>query len=263
MSQITATVIADSVNEYGDRLTTMVCEYPRFIHSEVMTHRVFSRNASSSRAIPIKTVIKQVLFDPAIPVHWGKNQRGMQAKEQLGGVRKFIARSLWRTAGVVACGFAYLMHLSGLHKQVANRILEPWQMMKVAISSTDWDNFFELRAHPDAQPEIQTLAVRIRTELEISVPTPLKSGEWHIPYDSEIDTALSQEERLRISVSAMAQVSYRKLDLSLAKANEIWDMLVNSKPVHASPLEHVAYAGVGSGNFVGFTQLRHTVMDDA
>lgn len=260
MSQINATIIADSINTVtGERLTTTVCEYPRFFHAEVMTHRVFSRNASSSRAIPITTVIKQVLFNPAMPIHWGKNQRGMQASEQLGTVRKFIARSLWRTAGVVACGFAYSMYLVGLHKQVGNRILEPWQMMKVAISSTEWGNFFELRAHPDAQPEIQKLAQSIRTELEISHPRSLAEGEWHIPYDDLIPRGLPDDVRHKIAVSAMAQVSYRKLDLSVDKAEKIWDMLVNSKPIHASPLEHVACAGKGSGNFKGFTQLRHLI----
>jgi len=163
----------------------------------------------------------------------------------------------------MVAGFAGLMQLVGLHKQVANRVLEPWQIMKVAVSATEWENFFELRDHSDAQPEIQVLAQEIRQAMKDSTPRSLEEGEWHIPFSNEIPVEIDLENRKKISVSALAQTSYRRTDLTLDVANRIWDRLVNAKPIHASPLEHVAQATSGyvKGNFQGFSQLRHMIID--
>ena len=97
--QMEVKVIADSISESGKRITTFQLKYPRFIHSEVMTHRVFSRNASSSRAIPVKKMIEQVRNNPAMPIHWGANQSGMQAKNELNECfRKEVGRVWLGTA---------------------------------------------------------------------------------------------------------------------------------------------------------------------
>src|SRR5690606_30080072 len=119
----------------------MQLRYPRFIHAEFMTHRAFSRNASSSRAIPVHKMLSQVWNDPATPIHWGASRPGMQAREELKGWKRKAAQAIWKLAGRAACVFAWGAMKLGLHKQVANRILEPWQYIHVVVTATDWDNF--------------------------------------------------------------------------------------------------------------------------
>lgn len=239
---ISAKIIADSICN-GHRITTFELEYPRFIHAEFMTHRLFSRNAASSRAIPVATQIALIRDTPAEPVHWGKNQPGMSAKEELDPTTKAGAINQWRKfANDAAFASESLMNI-GVHKQIANRIMEPFAHIKVVCTATEYDNFFYLRCHKDAQPEIQHLAELMYAEYTKSKPVELKPGEWHVPYyrngywtprnDDE-----SLEDALAISSSCCAQVSYRKLDDSLEKAKDIYKRLVDSKPVHASPFEH-------------------------
>lgn len=295
---ITVTVIADSIgSKTGDRLTTFEFLYPRFCHSELMTHRSFSRNAASSRAIPIKSVIELVMKSPATPVHWGANQAGMQAKAELQGYRLKLAQFGWSTGRYLVVGVAKFLSKVGLHKQLANRILETYQMIKVVASATEMNNFLYLRDHPDAQPEIAELARCVREAMERSKPEILEPGQWHTPYvdhihfdgkfrytiDNEGFTVLlSEEDALKISASCCAQVSYRKSDDSLDKARGIYDRLVNNKPVHASPFEHQGTpidlekeltdddgithmdkkGQLWSGNFCGFVQHRQKIPDN-
>lgn len=279
---ISAKIIADSIAQNGKRITTFELEYPRFIHSEFMTHRMLSRNAASSRAIPLKNMIKMVWNNPAHPVHWGKNQAGMQAKEELSGFGLVATKFLWKWSGRVACGFAWLMDKAKVHKQIANRILEPWSYIKVVATATDWDNFFYLRNHPDAQPEIHVLTEKMLEVYVVSEPKLLLEGEWHLPYlegykiiaddlykiaksNKKIDSSklLSQSDAIKLSASLCAQVSYRKADESVEKAIKIYDRLVESKPVHASPFEHQAMPAksniVMSGNLRGWIQYRQLI----
>jgi hypothetical protein len=284
-------IIKDSVSEKGNRITTWELEYPRFIHSEFMTHRLFSRNSASSRAIPLKTMINLVWNNPATPEHWGKNMSGMQAKEQLTGWKLDFSKFLWTTSGKFCCGVVWLMDKIGLHKQVANRILEPWSHIKVVMTATEMDNWFNLRNHPDAQPEIQKLASEMWDLYESSTPILLNVGEWHLPYVDgynildedgvpfeEKDITLS--EAIALSASLCAQVSYRKADQSISKAIKIYERLVESKPAHLSPFEHQATpiptnstivkgethydyrCGQWSGNFKGWIQYRQIMYDD-
>ena len=155
----TVKIIEDSLTN-GSRLTTYQLRYWRAIHAELMTHRVFSRNASSSRAIPVMKMLRQVWDDPAGPVHWGANQAGMQAHAELDGLRRKLSQAIWKWSGRAMCVAAWSMTKIGLHKQVANRLLEPWQYINVVLTATEFDNWFDLRDHPDAQPEIQELARR-------------------------------------------------------------------------------------------------------
>ena len=310
---IWAAVVADSINTWGDRLLTFRLHYPRFIHAEFMTHRMFSRNASSSRAIPVKNVLAQVRETPAMPIHWGKNQAGMQASGEL-DVDVILPNYLvdwheeimkhatldrehaWKEAADQAAYFAEAMMEAGYHKQVVNRLLEPFQFMNVVMSSTDMRNFYHLRDHADADPNIAELA-RCMHEAELhSMPQVLRHGEWHVPYvrtmrtgdgvlryfDEEVE--LSPDDAQKVSASCAAQASYRKLDTTIEKALNIYDRLVESEPIHASPFEHVATpfhetenmarkrasaflrdAEVDNpdqvmycGNFRGWTQLRKT-----
>jgi len=257
---ISATIIADSISPDGVRITTFELEYPRFIHAEFMTHRLFSRNAASSRAIPVAKVIELVKEKTAMPIHWGKNQPGMSAKEEC---NEYIWKlhhndpdsreSAWLFAMYGAIEVAEAYAEAGYHKQIVNRLLEPFTMIKVVCTATEFDNFFWLRNHPDAQPEIHELARVMWEEYSAHQPNLLHANEWHLPYVnfdvisrgyfSEVDGAqlwLSLEDALAVSSSCCAQVSYRRLDDSLEKARDIFNRLVESKPVHASPFEHQA-----------------------
>lgn len=248
MNQITAKMILDSIYD-ENRISTLELDYPRFIHSEFMTHRLFSRNAASSRAIPAKAVRQQVWYSPALPNSWGKNQSGMQASSNLGKFRSWMASKLWCGLAKVACLFHFLLEKVGVHKQLTNRILEPWQMIKVVVTATEWDNFLWLRNHSAAQPEIHTLARKIQTALDSSVPQTLRVGQWHLPYHDPIPgeglsyrptKTPSLAQGKAVSVSCCAQVSYRKLDDSLEKAERIAKMLTSGDRIHASPFEHQA-----------------------
>lgn len=289
---ISARVIARSVNETNhSEVVTYELEYPRFIHSELMTHRVFSRNAASSRAIPVITKIAMVWNNPAMPVYWGKNQPGMQAKVELTGFRLKLARFTWKATSKIACCFAYILTKLQVHKQIANRILEPWERYKSIVSATEWDNFFMLRSHSDAQPEIQELAMAMIAACQRSKQIPLIPGEWHVPYymdgywkpstdkPSVDEHGYTLDDALHISASCCAQVSYRKNDTSMEKATAIYKRLIESRPMHASPFEHQAtpmrpfqpgVLAVGqtatlingfrsSGNFVEWIQYRQLI----
>lgn len=250
---ISAKIIADSYNEnHETRITTFELVYPRFIHGELMTHRVFSRNAASSRAIPIDKVIELVETTPAMPVHWGANQAGMQAKAEVSDIER--AKKVWLSARDSAVVYAKALRDAGLHKQIVNRVLEPFQLMKTIVTATDFNNWFWLRDHEDAQPEIAQLAAVMCVEYTAHIPETLSCGEWHVPYVKtyrdprtkhlhyldENDKYISEEEARMISASCCAQVSYRKNDGSLEKASMVFDRLINSVPVHASPVEHIA-----------------------
>ena len=248
---VKATLLTHSVYKGGPPIASWEVEFPRFILSEYNTHRQHSKNAASSRAIPILTQLKQIMAEPAMPSFFGKNQSGMSAKEEIEDVEEAKRIILWMRD---CCEMGVnRLHGLGLHKQTANRYIEPWQTVKGVITATEFENFFYLRDHEAAQPEIAILARCMRECLEHSTPTELKDGEWHLPYiDSELDIDgvqrhyfcseenLSLEDAIKISASMCAQVSYRKADESLEKAMKIYDMLVNMKPVHASPFEHQA-----------------------
>lgn len=260
---IVAKIVADSVNTNGNRITTFELEYPRFIHSELMTHRLFSRNAMSSRAVPVSKMIEQVRNNPATPIHWGKNQSGMQARtEHTEDVldntgEAFSVQDWWYLSAEEAASSAEAMEEAGYHKQIVNRLLEPFQMMKTVLTATEFSNFFWLRLDEDAQPEIHELALCMKSAYDESNPELLKAGEWHTPYvehyryedglkygveDSEGYTRfVTTKEAIAISSSCCAQVSYRNIDNSFEKAMKVYERLgVGGSKIHASPFEHVA-----------------------
>lgn len=255
---IVARIVADSVNKNGNRITTFELEYHRFIHSELMTHRLFSRNAMSSRAVPINKMIEQVRNNPATPVHWGKNQAGMQADEVLVEESLDNAKRQWKQSAIYAASQAEIMSSIGSHKQIVNRLLEPFQMMKTVMTATEFDNFFWLRCDPDAQPEIQELAKCMFDAMRQSQPEGLESEQWHTPYvehifkggkfesycltdeEDNVIKLLTEEEAKAISASCCAQVSYRTLNNTYEKAMDIYSKLASGRKVHASPFENVA-----------------------
>lgn len=297
-------MVAYSVSPSGKEIITYELEYPRFIHGEFMTHRNFSRNAMSSRAVPIEKMIEQVRTNPAVPIHWGKNQSGMQAKVELEGSDLGSTICEWEAAARLAASCAEKMDEYGAHKQVVNRILEPFQVMKTVMTTTEINNFFYLRCHEDAQPEIKELADCMYEAYNSCEAELLKNGEWHTPYvdhfrasdgDAVLEyhsnsIGLSVEDALKVSASCCAQVSFRVYDDGIDKAKRIYDRLVESKPVHASPFEHQAkpisseitgaygcdldaydieegvthfdFDKLWSGNFCGWIQYRQLIKDN-
>lgn len=249
---ISAKVVEDSIAN-DVRLTTFEVRYPRFIHAELMTHRMFSRNASSSRAIPVDTFIKAVEEQPAMPIHWGKNQAGMQADEELDST---YGKTAWLGAMRFAVGMAHVLNKLGFHKQIVNRITEPFHFITVVITATEYDNFFALRDHKDAQPEIHELAIRMKQALGGSDPVMLQPGEWHLPYITRDERASYKDTLLaKVSGGRCARTSYLNHDKSDPVVDDdicLYHMLVtrpfanakgtwlNSDPIHASPVEHQA-----------------------
>ncbi|HZO93565.1 MAG TPA: FAD-dependent thymidylate synthase [Candidatus Baltobacteraceae bacterium] len=238
--------------------------FHNFVADGFVVHN--SRNAGSSRAIPIKKMIDAVRQDPAMPRWWGRNQSGMQAREQLDAAQQALAEAEWRHALADALVHAERLSSSeiNLHKQLVNRILEPFSWITVIITATEWANFFTQRTHEDAQPELKHIAEMMLHEFRRSTPRPLALGEWHTPLilDDE-EASLSIEQRLKISVARCARVSY----LSHAgvrdheKDVELYDKLVaGGANGHWSPFEHVATplgdATTWSGNFRGWEQFR-------
>lgn len=260
---IKATVIADSVHaDTGTRITTFELVYPRFIHSEFMTHRIFNRNASSSRAIPTDRLIEQVRTNPVFPSHWGKNQKGMQAAEELSEDQIMDANFIWDNAASSAAVYAEQLRRGQVHKQIVNRILEPFTHIRVVVTSTSWVNFYGLRDHKDAQPEIRELAQAMKKAHNESTPTKLHWGEWHMPYITAADALsaynhckyqrITRDEPdsqeiygllLKVSAARCARASYNNFEgkpSTLTEDLELFGKLVEDQPIHASPTEHQA-----------------------
>jgi len=281
---IEAKIICDSISSEQYRLTTFQLRYPRFIHSEFMTHRVISRNASSSRAIPTAKLIEEVRSDVlrASPVFWGKNQPGMQAAEEL--ENKSDVLSIWRTAAIDASWHAQAMLDLGAHKQIVNRLLEPFSHINVVASATSWNNFFGLRLHKDAQPEMRELAKMMLGEMHDSRPKELKPGEWHLPFIEPKDWSdigefrQSIEPVIQVSVARCARVSYLSFETgkrsTIAEDINLCKKLLSAHPLHASPAEHQAtpdeifdkvewHHPEQHGNFLGWRQFRKTLPGEA
>jgi thymidylate synthase ThyX len=273
-----AKILLDSVSGAGHRLTTMELTYPRMVHSEFMTHRKFSRNAASSRAIPIQKMIQRVKDDPVVPVWIGKNQPGMKAHEELPEPDRSDFIDSWLNARLDAVAKAEDWLLMGVHKQIVNRILEPWMWITVICSATDWTNFFALRCHKDAQPEIKHMADLAADAYYQSTPRLMNEGEWHLPLLSQEELDASTDEQdwkvyqdlagdqgwpMKVSVGRCARVSYLTHDgrRDFKEDITLCNRLVEAG--HWSPFEHVAtpmeftYGPfMSSGNFTGWHQFR-------
>lgn len=318
MSNARATVIAHSVSDQGIPLVTFQLRYWRPIHAECRTHRVLSqtseqivtlereislmddrdmsRNAGSSRARPSKAIIEQVRTNPWGPLHWGKNKPGMQASEELKASERVQAERAWKESATYAAKSAQLMLEAGAHKQIVNRLLEPYTYIDVVMTGTDFANWFALRDHSDADPGIQNLAQVMKEALAASTPAHLQPGQWHLPYITEADweAALqyikaqlapeipnvykAQLEIVRkISAARCARVSYKAFDGTvspIAADLELFNKLVRAELVHASPTEHQATPDFREGdtgewlnpemhgNFRGWVQHRKLIPNE-
>jgi hypothetical protein len=263
-------ILVDSLSPAGARLTTFQVTFPRFILAEWNTHRVLSRNAASSRAIPVARRLQSIANDPVYPVEWGVNRRGMQATDVLPAVIEDEARRIWHRAmeeAVIAA--AALDSLTpSVHKQIANRVAEAYAWVDVVASATEWEGFFAQRAHPDAQPEFRVIAHMMRETYRASEPI---RRTWHLPYvdDAALDwqqqhwRGLDHDALFQISTGRCARVSYKTFDGRTDPTEDIrlHGDLAAASPPHASPFEHPAEAlsdpDVFCGNFRGWCQYRH------
>lgn len=273
--EIVTKILLDSITNGGSRLTTWELTYHRLFHSEVMTYREFSRNAASSRAIPASKLRQRIVDSPAVPVHWGANQKGMQAFKEVDD--KAAAQEWWLRGRDLMVKHHEEGEALGLHKQVTNRVIEPWMMITVICSLTNPANLFHQRCHKDAEPNFQRLASSMRRDYYESTPTYRAPGDWHLPLiqDEDIAHAIAlswkghgdvHEILRKVSTGRCARVSYLTHDgrRDLLEDIRLHDQLaatasLGEEPMHASPFEHVAQAIGGrerSGNFEGWKQYR-------
>lgn len=267
LTEPSAKVILDSISPEGTRLTTLEVTFHRFILSEFNTHRVFSRNSASSRAIPVSKQVEKIVHDPALPHCYKYNQSGMQAAELMSEDDAATAEEIIMNLRLeVAAAVEDLNRLGGkgLHKQWANRYLEPWMWHTVIVTATDWKGFWNQRVSELAQPEIDAAARAMLIAFTGSTPKFLDVGEWHTPYiQPEEYDEFSLEDRKQVSAARCARVSYLTQDgvRDVEKDFELYSRLVTANPAHYSPLEHVATPVTESlnplGNFEGWAQLRH------
>jgi thymidylate synthase ThyX len=268
---MTAKIVLDSISPAGVRLTTMEVEFHRFVLAEFNTHRVLSRNSASSRAIPVERQLATLKEQFARPVAWPAEQPGMQGGTELEDSALYDAEDLWDELGtrIIQSVDAYVAEhekSERVHKSVLNRLLEPFMMHKVIVTSAEWENFFSQRCSPLAQPEIRVAAEAMRDAMNASTPTEVARGNWHTPYVQDDEQELHPEVKKMISAARCARVSYLTHDGQQDIGKDIWlyQKLVTADPPHWSPLEHVATPSLNGrgdelGNFHGWRQLRHSL----
>lgn len=289
-----ARIIADSIRQSGDRLTSFVVTFPRYILAEFNTHRMLSRNSASSRARPHHVMLKEVMKNPFIPIQWMKEHRGMQGSEYFSDdltIAELKAKWLSARDAAVNASQQFDRIDVGLTKQLSNRLLEPFLWQTVIVSATEWENFFALRAHEAADIHIQDLAHQMLIEYNKSNPQMLKAGQWHIPFGDLIDLVrvnpivenpedpdLIEMALIKIASARCARISYspfgEESKYDYLKDFDLHDRLASMG--HWSAFEHCARAMTdeeydscvrGSiemkpnekgwcGNFKGFIQYR-------
>lgn len=254
-------ILADSLAPSKKRLTTVVARYPRFIHSELLTHRDRARNSASSRAIPWEKMMAAITENPVIPIRWGSEQKGMQTGGEIDNPAE--ATRLWLAGRDAMVKLAEELAALGVHKSLVNRVTEPWMWISTIISATEWKNFYRLRCHPDAEIHFQKIAVMIRDAIAASTPTEVAEGYWHLPLIQEDEKGMYIMETLcRVSTARCARISYLTHDgkRSVAKDLELFERLCTGSGFgHWSAHEHCAQASIyqdRSGPFIGWKQFR-------
>lgn len=263
--RILARVVCDSVSPFGDRLTTLEIVFPRIVLAEFNTHRIFSRNSASSRAIPIQKMLQRVNEDPYVPERWTSNQAGMQGEIITDPHLIAMARASWLTARDSAVANVEDLLSLGIHKQTTNRLLEPFMWHTVIVTATEWANFLHLRCHETAHPAIQNTAKAMHAVLEANEPTEVEWGSWHLPYIGEADrgeiyeaadrpgdpTPMAELQLAKISCARCARVSYLTHEgkREIAKDLALHDKLI--APGHMSPFEHAAQCLEKGLSFLG------------
>lgn len=299
MKKIKSELLLASKNIYtGDILYSFKLTYPRIILAEVNTHRMISRNTASSRATPAKVLRKQIRYEPFVPLSFGANKRGMQAGNEVGGWKRKAAELAWRGARYPALAAHYALDKLGIHKQITNRVIEPWMWVEQIFSATELDNYLLLRDHKDAEPHFQVLAAQMRRQIKTvklmfqkcedwfvahsklhlitgGVIQTLQEGQWHLPLvidhlHEDLDSSVPMETLKIMSAARCARVSYYLPDTgersTLERDQKTFALLAGSHPKHLSPLEHQATPlkeSVFCGNFKGFKQFRKEIAGES
>jgi hypothetical protein len=271
------TLLLDSISDAGKRIATFKLRYPKMVHGDFMTHRVFSRNASSSRAIPTKRLSMTTADDMYVP-EFRINRAGMQPGDYLSPKDQATAQRIWRETAELCLHSARLLSEElGVHKQWANRMIEWFGYINVIVTATDFDNFIGLREEltddlfPMAQDEIYFQAIGISDLLASHTPKRLRNLEWHLPLILDEERSMSDADLLRISAARCAGISYETVSgepMTIERANKVCDKLLTSRRVHASPFEHQALADPFNwhpefhGNFDGWVQNRKLIPNE-
>ena len=281
---VSSQLIQSSISELTRvRLDTFIWEYPRFIHAEVLTHRVLSKNAGSSRAIPVLSAL-EIARDNMVVPEFKYNKSGMQPAGPLSLEDMELAKAIWKNCAANCIEAAKELNALKVHKQWANRMLEWFSPIRIVATATDLDNFLWLRNDIEAQDEIEMLASQVEVQLNSTTPMEVPIGHLHVPFVERRQThrpdwleyyvdgeEIAREQALMVSASVCAQMSYRKANNSLAKAEQLYADFMEGRRIHASPFEHqgivveygythVTMAGeYYSGNLRGWTQYRHTI----
>lgn len=253
---IQATIIADSICH--TRLTTFLVTFPRYLLAEQNTHKMLSKSSASSRAVPIAKRIAQVRQGPAGPAWWGRNRAGMEATETLSADQVSLSQAIWKEASEAACDYADDLSRREAHKQIGNRLLEPFVTHQSILTGTEWANFFNLRCSEHAAPEFDLLALHMLRAYVASEPAHLNPGEWHAPFGDRVPEGTSTEDRLLVSAARCARISYETHDgeFSAEKDLELARRLLASG--HMSPFEH---QGQAATNFGGFWDARRGIAE--
>lgn len=267
----TVEIVAHSRDPQGNELISAILTYPLFIHAELMTHRMFSRNAASARAIPGKVYRDTIEHNLVLPYALQKKHSGMQGGEYLDEEAYESAITVWKQAFLDAKNAA--AYLDGTHevtKQITNRLLSPFAWMRVLVTTSDvgLGNFFHLRCHKDAEIHIMELANNWKDALAYSVPKQLKPGEWHIPFQEKIEELLSEEIVdlpedvkqqliLEVATGMAARTSYTLMseDKDWSTYKRVHDKMLVMEPFHASPFEHSAQC-LGSDEYFTYGHLK-------
>lgn len=268
---ITVKILADSITEGASRIVTAEMTYPRMIHSELLTHGMLRRNSASSRAIPASVLRLRTVQNPAYPGSWGQNQKGMQAEQE---VADTDAAEAWWLQGLHLMAAHHAQgEALGLHKQVVNRVIEPWMMITIIVTATDWANYFHLRNHKDAEPSFQKLAKQMWDLYHESMPVYRSPGEWHLPLILDEDRKEANLDTLKkVSTGRCARVSYlthegkRDLGEDVALHDRLIAAGDEGGPMHMSPFEHPCMAVGGRqriGPFTGWKQYRKFFVREA
>jgi thymidylate synthase ThyX len=275
---IEAKVIADSISPQGDRLTTFILTFPRIILAEFNTHRMFSRNSASSRAIPFEKMVKSVQENPFIPIAWQKDHKGMQGSEYFteydtinwanidGSINAQEGlKELWLESAAFALSCSKGLNAAGLTKQLCNRLLEPFMWHTVIITSgkEGLENFFNLRNHEAAEIHIQELARKMKEVYNKSIPKQLQAGEWHIPFGDEWYSA-SSSFNLKVSTARCARVSYTVVGEEGKEPNYDNDLKLHDRLLesgHFSPFEHCAKV-MNDEEYESFVKAKLTFIDE-
>ena len=242
------------------RIATFTLKIPKFIWGHIISHRTLSRNSASSRAIPAKRIRREVLYNPFIPIYFGENKAGMVSGKQFSGLKLQLAKEIWLLSRYIPIFLHILGEKIGMHKEVVNRMLEPWLLVDIIITATEWKNFISLRKNVAAQPEMRYIAEKIDLLLNKSTPTILNTGEWHLPFILENEKDFDLETKKKICSARCARVSYSLFDGNISDiAADLRLCEKLSSYGHWSPFEHIAQSLAEKeriANFVGWKQYR-------